>query len=123
MPNSLTVEKISTDNSNIRNPILVFYVAKSLLPYHGLGSSLKCVLAAWSEIDLTDDRKGDLFTAIVHRKLVSEMKLANDSREILPDQATDSPESGQQILDLISSNPQITTALWAGRWEFPKGQC
>nr|WP_296668924.1 RNA-binding domain-containing protein [Rhodoferax sp.] len=36
LPNNLTVEKIRTGNSNIRNPILVSYVAKGLLPYHGL---------------------------------------------------------------------------------------
>jgi len=36
--NNLTVEKIRTGNSNIRNPILVSYVSKGLLPYHGVGS-------------------------------------------------------------------------------------
>ena len=40
LPNNLTVEKIRTGNSNIRNPILVSYVAKGLLPYHGLGSGI-----------------------------------------------------------------------------------
>ena len=35
LPNNLTVEKILTCNSNIRNPILVSYVAKELRPYHG----------------------------------------------------------------------------------------
>ncbi len=34
LPNNLTVEKIRAGNSNIRNPILVSYVAKGLLPYH-----------------------------------------------------------------------------------------
>jgi ATP-dependent DNA helicase RecG len=37
LPNNLTVEKILAGISNIRNPILVSYVAKGLLPYHGLG--------------------------------------------------------------------------------------
>ena len=32
LPNNLTVEKIRNGNSNIRNPILVSYVAKGLLP-------------------------------------------------------------------------------------------
>lgn len=27
--------------ADVRNPILVFYVAKGLLPYHGLGSGIK----------------------------------------------------------------------------------
>ena len=32
LPNNLTVEEIRAGNSNIRNPILVSYVAKGLLP-------------------------------------------------------------------------------------------
>jgi len=47
LPNNLTVEKIRTGNSNIRNPILVSYVAKGLLPYHGLGSGIKRALSRW----------------------------------------------------------------------------
>ena len=41
LPDNLTVENILTGNSNIRNPILVSYIAKGLLPYHGLGSGIK----------------------------------------------------------------------------------
>ncbi|RJQ27570.1 winged helix-turn-helix transcriptional regulator [Candidatus Parcubacteria bacterium] len=55
-------------NSNIRNPILVSYVAKGLRPYHGLGSGIKRALDEWPQIDFTDDRDGCLFTATVHRK-------------------------------------------------------
>jgi ATP-dependent DNA helicase RecG len=68
LPDNLTVEKILTGNANIRNPILVSYVAKGLLPYHGLGSGIKRALAAWPRIDFADDRDGCLFTATVHRK-------------------------------------------------------
>jgi predicted HTH transcriptional regulator len=46
LPNNLTVEKILTGNSNVRNPILVSYVAKGLLPYNGLGSGIKRALDA-----------------------------------------------------------------------------
>ena len=35
----------------IRNPILVSYVAKGLLPYRGLGSGIKRVLEAWPQIE------------------------------------------------------------------------
>lgn len=35
--------KIRAGNSNTRNPILVSYVAKGLLPYHGLGSGIQRV--------------------------------------------------------------------------------
>ena len=62
--------KIRTGNSNIRNPILVSYIAKGLLPYRGLGSGIKRALEDWPEIDFNDDRDGCLFTAIVHRKEV-----------------------------------------------------
>jgi len=68
LPNNLTVEKIRVGNSNIRNPILVSYVAKGLLPYHGLGSGIKRALEAWPHIDFTDDQDACLFTATVHRK-------------------------------------------------------
>ena len=68
LPNNLTVAKIRTGNSNIRNPILVSYIAKGLLPYRGLGSGIKRALENWPEIDFSDDRDGCLFTATVHRK-------------------------------------------------------
>ncbi|MCI5158636.1 MAG: ATP-dependent DNA helicase RecG, partial [Candidatus Electrothrix sp. AUS1_2] len=68
LPNNLTIEKMCTGNSNIRNPILVSYAAKGLLPYHGLGSGIKRALAAWPDIDFQDDREGCLFTATVYRR-------------------------------------------------------
>lgn len=68
LPDNLTVEKIRTGNANIRNPILVSYVAKGLLPYHGQGSGIKRALAAWPQIDFADDRDKCLFTVTVHRK-------------------------------------------------------
>ena len=68
LPNNLTVEKIRAGNSNIRNPILVSYVAKGLLPYHGLGSGIKRALTLWPKIDFCDDRDGCLFVATVHRQ-------------------------------------------------------
>ena len=55
-------------NSIIRNPILVSYASKGILPYRGLGSGIKRALDAWPEIDFIDDRDGCLFTATVHRK-------------------------------------------------------
>jgi ATP-dependent DNA helicase RecG len=62
-------------NSDIRNPILVSYVAKGLLPYHGLGSGIKRALEAWPRIDFADERDGCLFTAEIHRMPVEELKL------------------------------------------------
>ena len=68
LPNNLTVEKIRSGISNIRNPILVSYVAKGLLPYRGLGSGIKRALEDWPDISFTDDREGSMFIATVHRK-------------------------------------------------------
>lgn len=77
LPNNLTVEKIRAGNSNIRNPILVSYVAKGLLPYHGLGSGIKRSVEKWPDIVFADDHDGCLFTATVHRKPVEELELAD----------------------------------------------
>ena len=68
LPNHLTIEKIRTGNSNIRNPILASFVAKGLLPYRGLGSGVKRALEEWPEIDFIEDRDGCLFTVKVYRK-------------------------------------------------------
>ncbi|MBF0158640.1 MAG: putative DNA binding domain-containing protein [Magnetococcales bacterium] len=67
LPNHLTVAKIRTGNSIIRNPILASYIAKGLLPYRGIGSGIKRALANWPEIDFSDDRDGCLFTVTIHR--------------------------------------------------------
>jgi ATP-dependent DNA helicase RecG len=66
LPNNLTIENIKAGNSNIRNPILASFAVK-LLPYRGLGSGLLRALRAWPQIDLIDDRGGNLFKAIVAR--------------------------------------------------------
>ena len=47
LPNNLTVDRIRVGISNIRNPILVSYVAKGILPYRGLG--------VWRQLKLTSD--------------------------------------------------------------------
>ncbi|MEA3386348.1 MAG: putative DNA binding domain-containing protein [Thermodesulfobacteriota bacterium] len=70
LPNNLTIEKIRTGNSNIRNPILASFVAKRLLPYRGLGSGIRRALENWHDIEFVDDREGCLFIAIIHRAKV-----------------------------------------------------
>lgn len=74
LPNNLTVEKIRTGNANIRNPILVSYAAKGLLPYHGLGSGIKRALSAWPDIEFQDDHEGCLFTATIYRQLLDKLQ-------------------------------------------------
>jgi len=68
LPDNLTVEKIKNGNSNIRNPILVSYVAKGLLPYHGIGSGITRALEEWPDIEFEDMRDGGLFTVKIARK-------------------------------------------------------
>ena len=75
----LNLARLRTGNSNIRNPILVSYVAKGLLPYHGLGSGIKRALAEWPRIDFADNRDGCLFTATVHRNAMDALELVNIS--------------------------------------------
>jgi ATP-dependent DNA helicase RecG len=76
---------------DIRNPILVSYVAKGLLPYRGLGLGIQRALDAWQEIDFTDDRDGCLFIATVHRKAVK-----------------GSEKSSEKILSLLKTEPELS---------------
>ena len=64
LPNNLTIENIKSGNSNIRNPILASFAAK-ILPYRGLGSGIRRALKAYENIEFTDDRDGNTFTAVV----------------------------------------------------------
>lgn len=66
LPNNLTIENIKSGNSNIRNPILASFAAK-LLPYRGLGSGILRALREYPQIELIEDRSGNLFKAIVKR--------------------------------------------------------
>ena len=100
LPNNLTVEKIRSGISNIRNPILVSYVAKGLLPYKGLGSGIKRALEDWPNISFNDDREGCMFIATVYRK-----------EPTGPVDVGESPKkSSQKIIELMQSDPSITIA-------------
>ena len=68
LPNNLTIANIKAGNSNIRNPILASFAAK-LLPYRGLGSGVLRSLKAYPDIELVDDRDGNLFKVSVKRHL------------------------------------------------------
>lgn len=114
LPNNLTVEKIKAGNSNIRNPILVSYVAKGLLPYHGLGSGIKRALNSWPDIEFKDDHEGCLFVATVKRQSVT------DQISFFPDneQQVSGKMSGKmsgKILELLSANSEITIPEMAER--------
>jgi len=87
---------------DIRNPILVSYAAKGMLPYRGLGSGIKRALEAWPEIDFVDDRDGCLFTATVHRKTIdsSGKKLEKVGEKLSQNQ--------QSIIEEIIHNPYVS---------------
>ena len=104
LPNNLTVAKIRTGNSIIRNPILVSYIAKGLLPYRGLGSGIKRALEDWPETEFNDDREANLFTVTVHRKEMSGTVEPVDGSE------KSSQKSSQKIMDLMRTDPAITIA-------------
>jgi ATP-dependent DNA helicase RecG len=108
LPNNLTVDKIRAGNSNIRNPILIYYIAKGLLPYGGIGSGIRRALDDWSNIDFVDDREGCLFTVKIHRTF----EKGSGKTEIIPDthivQQEGSEKSSGKILELLAENPEMT---------------
>ena len=115
LPDNLTVEKIRSGNSNIRNPILVSYIAKGLLPYHGLGSGIKRALEKWSRIDFTDDHDGSLFTVTVHRKSVDELELVDVAPGTFPKEDLLSGKRREnvgktsgKILEVCRERPSVT---------------
>ena len=106
LPNNLTVAKIRAGNSNIRNPILVSYVAKGLLPYHGLGSGINRALNDWPDIDFTDDRDGCLFTATVRRNEVEGSGISAEEEEgVKKTTGKTTGKTPDLILLLLSENP------------------
>lgn len=116
LPNNLTVEKIKAGNSNIRNPILVSYVAKGLLPYHGLGSGIKRALKDWPDIEFVDDHDGCLFKATVRRKTPEELALMETSPTIPVTMSEKmSGKMSGKILEALRHNSTQTTPQLAER--------
>ncbi|MDP2163220.1 MAG: putative DNA binding domain-containing protein [Hydrogenophaga sp.] len=113
LPDNLTVEKIRTGNSNIRNPILVSYVAKGLLPYHGLGSGIKRALTLWPDIEFTDDRDGCLFTASIRREPVSEVVNDGASEGVIEGVSEGVSEGVHALLKLIRQQPGLRSPAMA----------
>jgi len=68
LPNNLTIENIRLGNSNSRNPILASF-ANHVLPYRGIGSGIRRALQAYPDIELKDNRQGNLFEAIISRPI------------------------------------------------------
>lgn len=109
LPNNLTIEKIRNGNSNIRNPIIASFVAKGLLPYHGLGSGIKRAVELWPDIDFTEDRDGCLFTVTVHRKSYSEQELVVGLPNTAPiGSPINQDNRTNKLLEIIRNNPKTT---------------
>jgi len=118
LPNHLTVEKILAGNSNIRNPVLASFVAKGLLPYHGLGSGIMRVMELCPNVKFVDDKDGVLFKAIVPRGSVvldgagvevSEEAPAKGSQKgSLKGSLKSSLKSSLKILEILAANPHCT---------------
>lgn len=68
LPNNLTIENIKLGNSNVRNPILASF-APRVLPYRGLGSGVLRAIKAYPDIEFIDDRDGNVFKAVIRRKV------------------------------------------------------
>lgn len=68
LPNNLTIANIKMGNSNVRNPILASFAPK-VLPYRGLGSGIKRAIKAYPDIDFIDDEEGNVFKAIIKRRI------------------------------------------------------
>jgi ATP-dependent DNA helicase RecG len=114
LPDSLTVEKIRCGNSIIRNPILVSYVAKGLLPYHGLGSGIKRALEQWPQIDFTDDREGCLFTATVWRTgkaEVTSQPTIQSPTQLATQSPTQSEDPVERLVKALNDKPLSSSEL------------
>lgn len=106
LPDNLTVERMRLGVSNIRNPILVSYVAKGVLPYKGLGTGVRRALDDWPDIAFTDDRDGCQFIATIRRpKIVgsAQKTIQETGQKTIQDQKT-----AQKVVDLLRKNPVVT---------------
>jgi len=72
LPNHLTVEKILAGNTNMRNPILASFIAKGILPYHGLGSGVMRAKRLCPGIQFIDDKDGVQFRVVMPRGSIME---------------------------------------------------
>lgn len=67
LPNHLTIERIKNGNSVIRNNVLVSFGGK-VIPYRGLGSGIRRMLALHPATELINDAEGEQFTVKMYRK-------------------------------------------------------
>ncbi|MGL5627337.1 MAG: ATP-binding protein [Candidatus Rhabdochlamydia sp.] len=109
LPDHLSVEKIRTGNSIQRNPILASFAAKGLLPYRGLGTSIRRALQDWPHIQFIDNRDGCLFTSLIERILTSPLeksRLLKNQNDPINDPINSLTDLQIKILKTIEENPQ-----------------
>ncbi len=68
LPNHLTVQKIKSGISIIRNPILCSYMSKGILPYSGLGTGIQRALEKYPHISFLNDKHLHQFKVVIHRR-------------------------------------------------------
>ncbi len=67
LPDFLTVDKMKSGTSVVRNPILVSFATKGLLPYHGIGSGILRVQRLWSNVLFEENPLENSFTVSISR--------------------------------------------------------
>ena len=98
LPNNLTTEKIKSGNVVLRNPILASYVAKGILPYHGLGTGIRRSLDACPDIVLDDDREGDHFTVVIPRRAAGRLVSLTDQEKNIPSAEKTASMPGEMLM-------------------------
>lgn len=124
LPNNLTVDEIKMGNAYQRNQLAATLCAKTM-EYRGLGSGIVRALRADSNIEFHNEVNGDQFRVILWRK--NSKSLVPTLEEPLP-QYQKTPLAGfelqkkkktarERILECISQDGKVTTAILASRLE------
>lgn len=100
LPNHLTIPKMMSGISIIRNPILCSYVSKGLLPYSGLGTGIQRAIEKHPYILFIDDKDANQFKAIIQKKPKHET--INDTLNETKNDFTIT------LLNLIRENPALS---------------
>ena len=104
LPNHLTIPKIMSGISIIRNPILCSYVSKGLLPYSGLGTGIQRALEKYPHIVFIDDKDSNQFKVIIQRNLENETLYGTINGTL-----NETIEgTNLSLLSLVKENPEIS---------------
>jgi ATP-dependent DNA helicase RecG len=104
LPNHLTIPKMISGISIIRNPILCSYVSKGLLPYSGLGTGIQRAMEKYPHISFVDDKDSNQFKVILQRKDRNETRYGTIN-DTLNETIKGSDTS---MISLLKDNPEIS---------------